>query len=75
MRSHLSQVKLPERRPAKILLLIHGTFSTTVGSFGMLTSTAQGQKLLKAAGCYDAIIGFDHQTLSRAAWSTGSARS
>lgn len=62
----LTQVTLPERRPAKILLFVHGTFSTTVGSYGVLTSTAQGQKLLKAAaGSYDAIIGFDHRTLSR----------
>lgn len=63
---NLSQITLPERRSARILLFIHGTFSSTVGSFGMLTSTAEGQKLLKAAaGAYDAVIGFDHRTLSR----------
>jgi hypothetical protein len=59
-------VTLPGDRPAKILLLVHGTFSNTVGSFGMLTATAEGQRLLKsAAGSYDAVIGFDHRTLSR----------
>jgi hypothetical protein len=63
---NLSQVKLPVSRPAKILLFIHGTFQSTVGSYGMLTSTAPGQQLLKAAaGSYDAVIGFDHRTLSQ----------
>lgn len=63
---NLSQVKLPGSRPARILLLIHGTFQSTVGSYGMLTSTAPGQSFLKsAAGSYDAVIGFDHRTLSR----------
>jgi hypothetical protein len=63
---NLSQVKLPASRPAKILLFIHGTFQSTVGSYGMLTSTAPGQNFLKsAAGSYDAVIGFDHRTLSR----------
>lgn len=62
----LTQVTLPESRPAKILLFVHGTFSSTVGSYGVLTSTAQGQRLLAAAvGSYDAVIGFDHRTLSR----------
>ena len=63
---NLSQVKLPVSRPAKILLFIHGTFQSTVGSYGMLTATTPGQQLLKAAaGSYDAVIGFDHRTLSR----------
>jgi hypothetical protein len=63
---NLSQVKLPAGRPARILLFIHGTFQTTVGSFGVLTATAPGQRMLKAAaGSYDAVIGFDHKTLSR----------
>jgi hypothetical protein len=62
----LTQVTLPESRPAKILLFVHGTFSSTVGSYGVLTSTAQGRRLLAAAaGSYDAVIGFDHRTLSR----------
>src|SRR5665648_109834 len=63
---NLNQVELPDTRPAKILLFIHGTFSSTVGSYGVLPSTAQGQKLLVAAkDSYDAIVGFDHLTLSR----------
>jgi hypothetical protein len=63
---NLREVPLPENRPAKILLLVHGTFSDTMGSFGMLSSTVEGQQLLKsAAGSYDAVIGFDHRTLSR----------
>jgi hypothetical protein len=63
---NLTQVKLPTNRPARILLFVHGTFSTTAGSFGVLTATAPGQKTLKAAASsYDAVIGFDHRTLSR----------
>jgi hypothetical protein len=62
----LAQVKLPGGRPAKILLFVHGTFSNTAGSYGVLTATAPGQQLLTAAGgAYDAVIGFDHRTLSR----------
>jgi hypothetical protein len=63
---NLTQVALPETQPAKILLLIHGTFSSTAGCYGVLTSTAPGQELLDAAAhSYDAVIGFDHRTLSR----------
>jgi hypothetical protein len=63
---NLSQVKLPGDRPARVLLFVHGTFSTTVGSFGVLTATPPGQAMLKAAAAsYDAVIGFDHRTLSR----------
>jgi hypothetical protein len=63
---NLTQVRLPEDRPAKILLFVHGTFSTTAGSYGVLTATAPGKQFLKtAAGSYDAVIGFDHRTLSR----------
>jgi hypothetical protein len=37
-----------------------------VGSYGMLTSTTAGRTLLDAASStYDAVIGFDHRTLSR----------
>lgn len=63
---NLSQVRLRDTRPLRILLFIHGTFSSTVGGYGVLTSTAPGKKFLKTAGhSYDAIIGFDHQTLSQ----------
>lgn len=49
----------------RILLLIHGTFSSTVGGFGGLTATPWGRQLLNGAiEAYDAVIGFDHRTLS-----------
>ena len=56
---------MPERKPAKVLLFIHGTFSSTAGSFGPLTATRQGLAFLEAArNRYDALIGFDHRTLA-----------
>ncbi|MDQ1483665.1 MAG: hypothetical protein QOF35_1741, partial [Actinomycetota bacterium] len=63
---NLGQVPLPQDRSARILLFVHGTFSSTVGSYGMLTSTPEGKRFLKAAGLsYYAVVGFDHRTLSR----------
>ncbi len=51
-------------RPARILLMVHGTFSSTEGSFGALAATAAGRAFLASAtGRYDAILGFDHSTL------------
>ncbi|WP_326534995.1 DUF7379 domain-containing protein [Pseudorhodoferax sp.] len=56
---------LPTDRPARVLLLVHGTFSSTVGSFGALAGHAEGQALLGAAlQHYDAVLGWDHRTLS-----------
>lgn len=51
-------------RPARILLLVHGTFSSTEASFAGLTS-GTGDTAFPAAiaGTYDAVIGFDHKTL------------
>lgn len=50
---------------ARILLLIHGTFSTTRGGFGSLVATESGTRFLESAIAeYDAVIGFDHRTLS-----------
>ena len=61
----LSALRLPTDRPARILLFIHGTFSSTIGSFGPLGSTPWGEKFLEACWAnYDAVIGFDHATLS-----------
>jgi CHAT domain/Ternary complex associated domain 7 len=61
----LTQLALPDDRPARILLFIHGTFSSTVGGFGALTATPWGSKFLEGARAnYDAVIGFDHPTLS-----------
>jgi hypothetical protein len=56
---------LPTTRPARILLLIHGTFSSTVGAYAALTATPWGREFLAAAHAnYDAVLGFDHATLS-----------
>lgn len=56
---------LPTNRAARVLLFVHGTFSSTVGSFGTLTTFAEGQQLLEQALMnYDLVIGFDHYTLS-----------
>ena len=58
-------LNLPSDRPARLLLLIHGTFSSTAGSFGALGVTPWGRAFLEAARAnYDAVIGFDHPTLS-----------
>jgi N-acetylmuramoyl-L-alanine amidase len=62
----LRELVLPADRPARILLLVHGTFSSTAGSFGALGMTPWGQALLKSAReNYDAVIGYDHPTLSQ----------
>lgn len=56
---------LPSDRPARVLLFVHGTFSSTAGSFGALGITPQGSAFLsRALADYDAVIGFDHPTLS-----------
>jgi hypothetical protein len=60
----LAQLKLPRDRPARILLWVHGTFSSTRGSFGALGTTPSGRRFLETAGrSYDAIVGWDHATL------------
>lgn len=59
------QLDLPKDRPPLVLLLMHGTFSSTMGGFGGLSQTPHGKAVLKAAlKKYDAVIGFDHKTLS-----------
>jgi len=56
---------LPVDRARRVLLMVHGTFSSTVGSFGALTIFDQGQMMLtEALKKYDLVIGFDHYTLS-----------
>ncbi|WP_423205681.1 CHAT domain-containing protein [Pseudomonas kribbensis] len=48
----------------QVLLLVHGTFSSTSGSFGALGSFTDGIEFLtEAYDKYDAVIGFDHKTL------------
>ena len=49
----------------RILLFVHGTFSSTVGAFHGLAATQTGCDLLQwARGHYDEVIGYDHPTLS-----------
>ena len=49
----------------RLLLMVHGTFSDTRGSFGQLTTHPQGKAFLEAAYAqYDAVLGFDHKTLA-----------
>lgn len=58
-------VTLPADRPPRVLLFVHGTFSSTLGSFGALGAFAAGRDLLaRALTGYDVVIGFDHPTLS-----------
>ncbi|MGQ0641677.1 MAG: DUF7379 domain-containing protein [Gemmatimonadaceae bacterium] len=58
-------VSIPKDRAARVLLLVHGTFSSTLGSFGGLAATGPGKQFLDAAlRHYDLIIGWDHKTLS-----------
>ena len=52
------------QRPAKILLFIHGTFSSTKGSFGALLAPGTGFRFLsRVFSSYDLVLGFDHKTL------------
>jgi hypothetical protein len=52
--------------PARVLLLVHGTFSSTIGSFGGLAATPWGEEFMQAVKSnYDAVLGFDHFTLKR----------
>ncbi len=59
----LAELALPNRQ-AKVLLLLHGTFSSTRGSFAQLCSGA-ATALRGWLHEYDAVLGFDHHTLSR----------
>lgn len=56
---------LPADRAHRVLLLVHGTFSSTLGSFGALSAFSEGQAMLQQAlSQYDLVIGYDHYTLS-----------
>ena len=62
---NINELTLPKNDAARILLWVHGTFSSTQGSFGALTTTDSGRELLRRAReQYDAVIGFDHLTLA-----------
>lgn len=59
-----TELGLPKDRRARVLLFIHGTFSSTAGSYGALGATPWGQAFLEGAlASYDAVVGFDHATL------------
>jgi hypothetical protein len=59
-------IRFPQGRPARVLLLVHGTFSSTVGSYGGLASTPWGKQFIQAVKAnYDIVLGFDHFTLKR----------
>ncbi len=61
----LDQLHLPVDRQVRLLLLVHGTFSSTAGTFGALTAEPNGTGFLRSTiAAYDAVIGFDHKTLS-----------
>lgn len=51
------RARLPTNGVARVLLLVHGTFSSTAGSFAALKESP-----LLAHG-YDLVMGFDHRTL------------
>jgi hypothetical protein len=57
--------KFAAGKPARILLMVHGTFSSSAGSFGALELTTAGKIFLDRAQLnYSAVLGFDHKTLA-----------
>lgn len=63
--SSLESLTIPAKRAPRVLLFIHGTFSSTIGSYGGLCEIPEGQQFLeKAFDAYDMVLGFDHHTLS-----------
>ncbi|MFB6449790.1 DUF7379 domain-containing protein [Bradyrhizobium tunisiense] len=57
--------RLPQDRPLKILLMVHGTFSSTASGFAQLVGSDSGRAFLSGAyEHYDAVLGFDHKTLT-----------
>ena len=62
-----NNVFVEEDRPdfdKKTLLLLHGTFSETIGSFDNLLHERDWiQKMAGAGGVYEQIVGFDHRTV------------
>lgn len=60
-----SHIALPKGRTPRILLFVHGTFSSTVGGFAALGTHPWGSAFLTSAfASYDAVLGYDHRTLS-----------
>jgi hypothetical protein len=61
----LADTGLSPDRNSRVLLFVHGTFDSTRGAFGGLAATEAGRGFLtQALADYDAVIGFDHRTLS-----------
>ncbi|NUR16479.1 MAG: hypothetical protein HOQ13_09220, partial [Dermatophilaceae bacterium] len=61
----IGEVGLPTDHPVRVLLLVHGTFSSTVGAFGALAVTPGAEGFVDTlVAAYDAVLGFDHRTLS-----------
>ena len=58
-------LSLPTDRPVRVLLLVHGTFSSTVGAFAPMGLVPGADGFLPTVlSAYDAVIGYDHRTLS-----------
>ncbi|MCA9312525.1 MAG: hypothetical protein KDA21_15025, partial [Phycisphaerales bacterium] len=52
-------------RPLRLLLFVHGTFSSTLNGYGALGAFDWGRAFLRGAmSQYDALLGYDHATLS-----------
>ncbi|MBC8087670.1 MAG: hypothetical protein H7Z40_10420 [Phycisphaerae bacterium] len=59
------KIAIPATGHARVLLFVHGTFSSTLGSFGALGASDSGAEFLRAAiKHYDLVIGWNHRTLS-----------
>ncbi|MEZ0496372.1 CHAT domain-containing protein [Sphingomonas sp. IW22] len=61
--ARLSGLASPTDAP-RVLLMVHGTFSSTAGSFAALAATEEGRRFLDGAKeRYDLVLGYDHRTL------------
>jgi hypothetical protein len=60
-----AELALPDSRRPRLLLLVHGAFSSTRGGFGSFFATDTGKRFVeRAVAGYDLVLGFDHRTLS-----------
>ncbi len=51
----------------RVLLMVHGTFSTTRNSFGVMAKKNSSKFYDKLHEKYDVVLGFDHKTLAESA--------
>lgn len=64
--SHTPGIENQSLSGKPVLLMIHGTFSSTLGSYGDLTGTEEGERFLNAAQqSYGLVLGYDHKTLTK----------